>query len=154
MKLIGDNLDSDQLVWLGSNWGPVTKRFDSMPGAYLPILDVCYELFPNCSFDANTNFTFSAGAQYIVPRRLITNKSLNWWNHCYDVFKQYLNHPRYKLHAPIANVRSNRTWSCIDLELHDQRLILIVMSRTTIVSPVYLGQPHRIDLQVDHIETD
>jgi hypothetical protein len=91
LKLISDNLDSDQLVWLGSNWGPVTKRFDSMPGAYLPILDVCYELFPNCNFDANTNFTFSAGAQYIVPRRLIINKSLNWWNHCYDVFKRYLN---------------------------------------------------------------
>ncbi len=38
-------------------------------------------------------FTFPAGAQFIVPRDYIMNKSLNWWEKCYDVYVSNNNNP-------------------------------------------------------------
>lgn len=33
-------------------------------------------------------FKFPAGAQYIVHKNLITSKTLEWWEFCYQIFKQ------------------------------------------------------------------
>jgi len=89
-KQIEENKNTDQLVWLGSNWGPVTKNYDGGPGSvYLPLLDICYDLF-GCSYDQTKTFTFSAGAQYIVPKKYVINKSIDWWKHCYSVFNKYI----------------------------------------------------------------
>lgn len=38
-------------------------------------------------------FNFPAGAQFIIPKRYITNKSLNWWKKCYDVYVSDDNNP-------------------------------------------------------------
>lgn len=38
-------------------------------------------------------FTFPAGAQFIIPKSYITNKSLNWWKKCYDIYVSNHNNP-------------------------------------------------------------
>jgi hypothetical protein len=91
LDLIRKNPDPDQVVWLGSNWGPVTKDFTGGPGAgeSLPMLEVCYKLFGNWGYNTTTQFVFSAGSQYIVPRKFIVSKSLDWWIHAQTIFNQY-----------------------------------------------------------------
>lgn len=88
VQLLNDNQNTDSVVWLGSNWGPVTKHYDGGPGhkRYLPLIEISHKLFHNCIFDINTKFTFSAGAQYIVPKKFIVSKSLAWWQQCYTIF--------------------------------------------------------------------
>ena len=78
------------LKWLGTNWGPVTKNYDGGPGSIpLPLIDICYQLF-NIKLTTDVKFTFSAGAQYLVPKQYIKSKSLIWWINCYDIFNQYI----------------------------------------------------------------
>lgn len=38
-------------------------------------------------------FTFPTGAQYIIPRKFITNKSFAWWKKCYEVYTSDNNNP-------------------------------------------------------------
>jgi hypothetical protein len=87
-----ENKNVNDIVWLGTNWGPVFKNYDGGPGhwCYLPLLEISNLLFDNCKFDTNSRFVFSAGAQYIVPMYKIKSKSLNWWKNCYSVFNQYI----------------------------------------------------------------
>ena len=33
-----------------------------------------------------SEYTFAAGSQYIVPKSLIINKSIEWWKKCYNVY--------------------------------------------------------------------
>ena len=33
---------------------------------------------------------FTTGAQYIVPKRYIINKTYNWWKYAYDVHQEYI----------------------------------------------------------------
>lgn len=89
LQLLEKHQHTTEVTWLGSNWGPVTKRFDGGPGngSQFMVLETCDKLFKDCNFDTNTPFKFSAGAQYIVPKRFILNKSLAWWQHTYSVFK-------------------------------------------------------------------
>ena len=75
---------------MGSNWGPITKNYDGGPGSDpLPLIELCELLFYQ-KYDINKTFTFSAGAQYMVPHKFITNKSLDWWKYCYFVFNEYI----------------------------------------------------------------
>ena len=92
LKLLEEKRNVEDVVWLGSNWGPVTKNYDGGPGhgCYLPMLKISKLLFENCQFDKTTTFTFSAGAQYIVPRHKITSKSLDWWTYSYKIFTDNL----------------------------------------------------------------
>lgn len=90
VERINSTCDVDNVTWLGSNWGPVTKNYEGGPGSIpLPLLSICEELF-NESYDNSKTFTFSAGAQYMVPKKFIVNKSLEWWNHCYFIFDKYI----------------------------------------------------------------
>jgi len=86
-----NNINNDNDVkWLCSNWGPLTKDYQGGPGSIpLPLLDICEKLF-NKKFDNTKTFTFSPGAQYIVPKKFILNKSLDWWKYCYFVFNEYI----------------------------------------------------------------
>jgi hypothetical protein len=43
------------------------------------------------------NWTYSCGAQYIVPVNFILKKSLNWWKNVYRVYDFYL---KYNLGDP------------------------------------------------------
>lgn len=92
LKILRDNKCVKDVMWLGSNWGPVTKNADGGPGhgEFLPLVELSKLLFENCDFNEDTKFTFSAGAQYIVPKEFIKSKSLDWWKHCFDVFNKYL----------------------------------------------------------------
>jgi hypothetical protein len=38
-------------------------------------------------------FTFPAGAQYIIPKKYIINKSLLWWENCYNLYISDSNNP-------------------------------------------------------------
>jgi hypothetical protein len=38
-------------------------------------------------------FTFPAGAQYIIPKKYIINKSLPWWENCYNLYISDSNNP-------------------------------------------------------------
>lgn len=38
-------------------------------------------------------FTFPAGAQFIIPKTYIINKSLKWWKQCYDLYVSDHNNP-------------------------------------------------------------
>lgn len=89
LQLLDKHQHATDVIWLGSNWGPVTKRFDGGPGngCALPLLEMCNELFPSLTFDVDTVFTFSAGAQYIVPKKYILSKSLDWWINTHKLFK-------------------------------------------------------------------
>lgn len=90
VERINSTYDVDNVTWLGSNWGPVTKNYEGGPGSVsLPLLPLCKELF-DVSYDNDTMFTFSAGAQYMVPKKFIINKSLEWWKYCYSVFNKYI----------------------------------------------------------------
>lgn len=104
LQLLEKHQHNKEVVWLGSNWGPITKRFDGGPGNAnpFPVLEMCHKLFGDCGYDTNTQFTFSAGAQYIVPKNYIHNKSLEWWQHAYSVFRQFfcLSHYGHKNSAP------------------------------------------------------
>ena len=91
LQLLEQHQNATDVIWLGSNWGPITKRFDGGPGnacAFLA-LEMCDQLFDKYTFDTNTTFTFSAGAQYIVPKKFILSKSLNWWIKAHAVFKSF-----------------------------------------------------------------
>lgn len=92
LKQLEQHKDVSDVVWLGSNWGPVTKNYDGGPGhgCFLPMIKISKMLFENCQFDKTTTFTFSAGAQYIVPKKYILSKSLDWWKHAYKVFDDNL----------------------------------------------------------------
>ena len=90
IDVINHTNDINDVKWLCSNWGPVTKDCQGGPGSIpLPLLDLCEKLF-NKKFDNDKTFTFSPGAQYIVPKKFILNKSLDWWKYCYLVFTEYI----------------------------------------------------------------
>jgi hypothetical protein len=50
----------------------------------LPLKEILRELQMDYSMDS---FHFAAGAQYLVPRKYILNKSLKWWKNAYEVHK-------------------------------------------------------------------
>jgi hypothetical protein len=90
VEKVNTTTDFNNVVWLGTNWGPVTKNFEGGPGERpLPLLDICEELF-QIKFSKDKTFIFSAGAQYMVPKNFILKKSLNWWKNCYIVFNKYI----------------------------------------------------------------
>ena len=53
LKLLEEKRNVDDVVWLGSNWGPVTKNYDGGPGhgCFLPMIKTSKLLFENCKFD-------------------------------------------------------------------------------------------------------
>jgi len=90
IDVINHTNDITDVKWLCSNWGPVTKDYQGGPGSIpLPLLDLCEKLF-NKKFDNDKTFTFSPGAQYIVPKKFILNKYLDWWKDCYYIFTEYI----------------------------------------------------------------
>jgi hypothetical protein len=50
----------------------------------LPLKEILRELKMD---DSMESFHFGAGAQYLVPRKYILNKSLEWWKNAYEVHK-------------------------------------------------------------------
>jgi hypothetical protein len=50
----------------------------------LPLKEILRELKMDYSMDS---FHFAAGAQYLVPRKYILNKTLEWWKNAYEVHK-------------------------------------------------------------------
>jgi hypothetical protein len=48
----------------------------------LPLKDILKALKMD---DSHESFHFAAGAQYLVPRKYILNKSIDWWKNAYDV---------------------------------------------------------------------
>jgi hypothetical protein len=85
-----NNITDQEIKWLCSNWGPVTKDYQGGPGSIpLPLLELCDKLF-DLKFDQTKTFTFSPGAQYVVPKKFILNKSLDWWKYCYSIFNNYI----------------------------------------------------------------
>lgn len=40
-----------------------------------------------------TSYTFPTGAQFIIPKKYITNKSLKWWEKCYNLYISDNNNP-------------------------------------------------------------
>jgi len=48
----------------------------------LPLKQILRELNMD---DSHDTFHFAAGAQYLVPRKYILNKSYKWWQNAYDV---------------------------------------------------------------------
>ena len=90
IEKVNKTTDINNVTWLGSNWGPITKNYDGGPGSDpLPLIELCELLFYQ-KYDISKTFTFSAGAQYMVPHKFITNKSLDWWKLCYSVFDKYI----------------------------------------------------------------
>ena len=46
-----------------------------------------YEVLVQLGLHSNvTGYVFPAGAQYIIPRSFILNKSIDWWRFCYDIY--------------------------------------------------------------------
>lgn len=90
VEVVNNTYDVNKIVWLGTNWGPVTKDYQGGPGErVLPMLYMC-SLLLNKTYDTNKTFTFSAGAQYMVPKKYILNKSLNWWKNAYEIFDAHI----------------------------------------------------------------
>lgn len=90
LEIVNKTNDLENIIWLGTNWGPVTKDYQGGPGErILPMLDMCWMLF-NKKYDITKTFTFSAGAQYMVPKKYILNKSLNWWINAYTTFDAHI----------------------------------------------------------------
>lgn len=90
IERVNNTSDLNNIIWLGTNWGPVTKNHVGGPGSIdLPLLELCKKLF-NVQYDENKTFTFSAGAQYMVPKYFILNKSIEWWKYCYSIFLEYI----------------------------------------------------------------
>jgi hypothetical protein len=86
IEIVNNINDVDNVVWLGTNWGPITKDYMGGPGERpLPMLEMCKYLFDE-EYDTNKTFTFSAGAQYMVPKKYILNKSLSWWKEAHTIF--------------------------------------------------------------------
>jgi len=86
IEIVNNINDVDSVVWLGTNWGPITKDYMGGPGERpLPMLEMCKYLFDE-EYDTNKTFTFSAGAQYMVPKKYILNKSLSWWKEAHTIF--------------------------------------------------------------------
>ena len=92
LQQLEQNKNVSDVIWLGTNWGPVTKNYDGGPGhgCFLPMIQVSKLLFKDCQFDETTTFTFSAGAQYIVPKHKIVSKNIEWWKNTYKVFEDNL----------------------------------------------------------------
>jgi hypothetical protein len=40
-----------------------------------------------------TSYIFPTGAQFIIPKKYITNKSLKWWEKCYNLYISDNNNP-------------------------------------------------------------
>jgi len=90
VEVVNNTNDVDNVVWLGTNWGPVTKDYQGGPGERpLPMLHMCEMLFNQIHNDSKT-FTFSAGAQYMVPKQYIINKSLDWWKNAHTIFDAHI----------------------------------------------------------------
>jgi hypothetical protein len=90
VDVVNNTNDIDNVIWLGTNWGPITKDYQGGPGERaLPMLDMCEMLF-NEKYDTTKTFTFSAGAQYMVPRKYIINKSLEWWKNAHTIFDAHI----------------------------------------------------------------
>lgn len=90
VEVVNNTYDINNIVWLGTNWGPVTKDYQGGPGErVLPMLYMC-SLLLNKTYDTNKTFTFSAGAQYMIPKKYILNKSLNWWKDAYEIFDVHI----------------------------------------------------------------
>jgi hypothetical protein len=47
------------------------------------------EILLDLNLENPEKFTFSAGAQYIVSKELIQNKSLDWWKNCYKIYNNH-----------------------------------------------------------------
>lgn len=56
----------------------------------LPLKQILRELGMD---DSDNSFHFSAGAQYLVPRKYITSKSLDWWKNAYEVHQNHKTGP-------------------------------------------------------------
>lgn len=56
----------------------------------LPLKQILRELKMS---DANDMFQFAAGAQYLVPKKYILKKSLDWWKNAYEVLKYHKTGP-------------------------------------------------------------
>jgi len=56
----------------------------------LPLKQILRELGMS---DANDMFHFAAGAQYLVPRKYIWNKTWSWWKNAYDVHNNHKTGP-------------------------------------------------------------
>lgn len=56
----------------------------------LPLKQILKELGMS---DESDMFHFAAGAQYLVPRKYILSKSLDWWKNAYDVLKYHKTGP-------------------------------------------------------------
>lgn len=56
----------------------------------LPLKQILRELGMS---DENDTFHFAAGAQYLVPRKYILRKSLDWWKNAYEVHKNHKTGP-------------------------------------------------------------
>lgn len=90
IERVNNTTDYNNIVWLCTNWGPVTKNYLGGPGSIeLPLLDLCHKLF-DTRYDESKTFTFSPGAQYMVPNQYILNKSISWWKYCYSIFLEYI----------------------------------------------------------------
>jgi hypothetical protein len=51
------------------------------------------EILHSLNLENPGHFTFPTGAQYIVSKKLIQNKSLDWWKQCYDIHQTNHNSP-------------------------------------------------------------
>lgn len=97
-QLIPRNYDHTTLIWLGNDqteyWN-INNPHNIYPCPLIGWLllrkediDNINALIPTLNWDyyKQIEFQFAPGAQYSVPKTLILNKPLTWWQKCYDHF--------------------------------------------------------------------
>lgn len=84
LEFINSKDNNDNLISLGNSTSCDINGFPSYPN--LPIELIIRAIIPN--FGEST-ITFTAGAQWIVNKKFILNKSESWWISLYELFTFY-----------------------------------------------------------------